>query len=201
MADPSCPPIGRRLEEAAVLMVPNTFVKSITIFRNSFVLKHYICACDMNTGEYYNQQEVDKERQAIKRRNRGIDLGVNWVVFVVLSLTGFWILLADIDTYQSERLFFRMLNDGVSIQETDPYMAKGMTRNLQFKGVSNFAFFVAKWKWRVPVYILLILVPVLIAGYRAWKYHRVQITWVYVFTSVLSFAYFVYFWGRMRGKW
>ena len=155
----------------------------------------------MNTGEYYNQQEEAKDRQARKRRNRSIDLGLNWVVFVVLSLTGFWILLTDIDTYQSEKLFFRMLNDGVSVEETDPYMARGMTRNMEFKGASQTTFFIAKWKWRIPVYLLLMLTPVLIAGYRAWKYHRVQITWLYVISSVLSLGYFVYFWGRMNGKW
>lgn len=155
----------------------------------------------MNTGEYYNQQEEAKDRHARKRRNRGIDLGVNWAVFVVLSLTGFWIFTTDIDTYQSEKLFFRMLNDGVSVEETDPYMARGMTRNLQFKGYTNTEFFIAKWKWRVPVYLLVILLPVMIAGYRAWKYHRVHITWIYVVSALLSFGYFVYFWGRMRGMW
>ncbi|HEX2899910.1 MAG TPA: hypothetical protein VHS96_09350 [Bacteroidia bacterium] len=155
----------------------------------------------MNTGEYYNAQDEASERLSRKRRNQGIDLAVNWLAFVLLSFAGFWVLLTDIDTYQSEKLYYRMLNDGVTVEETDPYMAKGMTRNLQFKGESITTFFIAKWKWRVPVYLLLIILPIFVAGYRAWRYNRVRLGWAYVATAALSFTYFIYFWGRMHGYW
>jgi hypothetical protein len=156
----------------------------------------------MNTGEYYNAQEEASDRRARRKRMRAIDLGFNWLFFVLLSLTGFWIFFTDIDTYQGEKLSYRMVKDGVKVEEADsPYMAEGMRRNMQYKDATPFQFFVAKWKGRVPIYIGLIILPLLVTGVRAIRYDRIRMNWAYFPLVALAFAYFIYFWGRMHGWW
>ena len=38
-------------------------------------------------------------------------------------------------------------------------------------------------------------------GFRALKYDSLQLNWFYYPLTVLGLAYFMYFWGRMRGFW
>lgn len=156
----------------------------------------------MNTGEYYNAQLEEAERQAKKRRLRRIDLYVNWLAFVLLSLAGFWILLTDIDTYQTEKIFYRMVNDNVQPEEVEsPYMVAGMKRNMRYKGMSMTAFFFSKWKNRAPIYLLFVVLPIGVAGFRAWRYGRVSLNWAYYPLVLLGFAYFIYFYGRWHAMW
>lgn len=156
----------------------------------------------MHTGEYYNQQEEQSELLAKRRKIRRWDLGTNWVAVMLISFIGFWILLTDIETYQSEKIFYRMINDGITVQEiTDPYMKRGMERNQQYLGATPTSFFIAKWKWRVLIYLGAILLPLGVATNRALRYDRFSANWLYFLLIGVSIAYAVYFYGRFSHFW
>lgn len=156
----------------------------------------------MHTGEYYNQQEEQSEIMARRRKIRAIDLGTNWAAVALISFIGFWILLTDIGTYQSEKIFHRMINDGITVDELqDPYMKRGMERNQQYRGTSETEFFIAKWKWRFAIYLAAIGLPLIVASIRAFRYDHFRANWLYFFLVGLSIAYAIYFYGKFSHLW
>ncbi len=121
----------------------------------------------------------------------------------VIAFSGYLIIETDVDTYQGERLFFKMLNDGVTFEEASesPYMEQGMRRNMQYKGVSGTDFFIAKWKWRIPIYLFCIFLPLIVSFSRALSKDRSRWNWAYFTMLALSFGYGIYFMGRWKGWW
>lgn len=157
----------------------------------------------MNATENYNSREEEpSERQLRRQRRYRLDTAFNWIFLSLVALIGYWVVETDIDTYQSEKLFLRMLNDGVSVQEaSDPFYQRGMERNMSFKGQSESEFFVAKWKWRIPVYVVCFLVPIIVGFARVRSKDRRRWNWAYFPSIVLSLGYGIYFWGRWTNKW
>jgi hypothetical protein len=156
----------------------------------------------MGSENFNSSQEDQSEQQRQRIKRYRIDTIINWIFLVLVSIIGYWIIETDIDTYQSEKLFYRMLNDGVTIEEAgDPYMQRGMTRNLPYKGVSKQAFFLAKWQWRIPVYLGCIFLPLLVGFVRVRSKSRRRWNWPYYALMIASIGYGIYFWGRWTAKW
>lgn len=147
--------------------------------------------------------EDQAERQQRRKRIYVLDTALNWILVAVVAFSGYLIIETDVDTYQGERLFFHMLNDGVTFEEAaeSPYMEQGMRRNMQYKGVSSTDFFIAKWKWRFPIYITCIFLPLFVAFFRALSKDRRRWTWAYIPLIILNIGYSVYYAGRWKGWW
>lgn len=147
--------------------------------------------------------EDQAEIRARRERRYRIDTAINWIFVIFVVLVGYRVIETDIDLYQGERLYFKMLNDGVSLEEAaeSPYMQEGMRRNMHFKGQSGMTFFMAKWKWRVPIYLGCIFIPLGLAFFRVISKDRRRWNWAYYLFGTISIAYAVYFWGRWANMW
>lgn len=158
----------------------------------------------MSSSEGYNSSSEEAEERQLQRKRRYLwDTGINWTFFALMAIIGFWIIETDVDTYQSERLFYKMLHDGVTLEEAadDPYMQAGMKRNYQYKDASPTDFFIAKWKWRIPIYVGCIILPILVAFMRVISRNRRRWNWAYYPFVAIGLAYWIYFMGRWSGKW
>jgi hypothetical protein len=157
----------------------------------------------MNSAQNYTSREEDHSDSQLKRiRKYKIDTLLNWFFLAFVSIAGFLIVETDVDTYQGEKLFFRMLKDGVSLQEVeDPYMRGGMERNMKFKELSSNDFFVMKWKTRVLIYLGVIFLPLFVAFMRVRSKDRSRWNWAYFPLIVASVGYALYFAGRWNGWW
>jgi hypothetical protein len=152
---------------------------------------------------YDNGQDEQTDVLGKRRRLSRIDAAINWGLVSVMALVGFWIIETDIDLYQRERLFFKMVNDGV-VAADHPESAKmqeGLLRNSHFKGQSGMAFFIAKWKLRGPGYFVCVLLPLAIAFFRGISKQRHRWNLFYYIFSPLSLIYMVYYWGHWIKFW
>jgi hypothetical protein len=156
-----------------------------------------------SSANYDSGQEDQTDVLGKRRRQSRIDAAINWGLVSVIALVGFWIIETDIDLYQHERLFFKLLSDGVTAADHPESLEtqEGLLRNSHFKGQSGTAFFIAKWKLRAPSYFICVLVPLGIAFFRGIRKQRNRWNWAYYFFSALSLIYMVYYWGHYMTYW
>jgi hypothetical protein len=158
----------------------------------------------MERSNYYNnlREQDDPVEVRKKKRRYQIDVAVNWTFIVLLAMFGYQVLEYDVDTYQSEKIYVRMLNDGVKIEEVEsPYVKAGMERNLKYIGSSKREFFFAKWIRRMPVYLGLIILPLIVAQARVLNRRKNRFDKFYYPLVAVALLYGVYYWGRIHNFW
>ena len=157
----------------------------------------------MSASENYNSNGEDQtDRQAQRQRRYSIDTALNWLFLCLVAFIGVWIIETDIDTYQSEKPYMRMVNDGITADQVpDEYTKRGLERNLPNKGMAPGDFFVLKWKWRVLVYLGCIFIPLLVGFLRVISKDRIRWNWAYFPMILVSISYGIYFWGRWTNLW
>ncbi len=156
-----------------------------------------------SSREYQTSDEDQAELYQKRRRWYQWDTGLNWLFLAFVAIVGYTIIESDVDTYQGERLSYKLVNDGVTLEEQagDPYMQAGMKRNMHFKGVSATQFFIAKWKWRFAVYLAVMIIPMVVAFARVRSKDRRRYNWIYYSLVAVAILYPAFFWGRWGGFW
>ena len=158
----------------------------------------------MRASREYQSSEEDQAESLLKRRRRyQWDTALNWAFLAFVAIVGYTVIESDVDTYQAERLSYKLVNDGVTLEEQagDPYMQAGMKRNMHFKGASVTTFFIAKWKWRFAIYLVAIIAPLVVAFARVRSKDRRRLNWIYYSLMAIAILYPIYFWGRWFGLW
>lgn len=150
-----------------------------------------------------NQRLAESDDKSRARRLYQIDVAINWILIGVIALVGYWIIEKDVDTYQTEKTYVRLLNDGVTEEEYahDQRLQQGIRRNVQYKGMTPNEFFIEKWKWRVPIYLVTIFLPMFVAFRRVLSSDLRKWNWMYFPLVAMSLGYGVYQWGKWKGKW
>ena len=63
--------------------------------------------------EYQSTEEDQAELQLKRRRRYQWDTALNWAFLAFVAIIGYTIIESDVDTYQAERLSYKLVNDGV----------------------------------------------------------------------------------------
>ena len=124
---------------------------------------------------------------------------MNWAVVIAILAVGAWKLEQDWSWYKSELLFYNSIQDGLGPADLDDhFMSQGIERNMEYKTATEGDFFWAKWKPKLPWYILGLFLPFLIGVLRLRRkgYQRLNVPYyigivVFLFVSVYFLGQFL----------